>query len=72
MPLCVGCHLAVRVFPLGITWESCLKPLGPDVIWRALASVWSYGEVLALRLHSDPDSAPRCHHHHVRHRSEPR
>jgi hypothetical protein len=32
MPLCVGWHLAVLVFLLGITQERCLKPYGPDLI----------------------------------------
>jgi hypothetical protein len=32
MPLCVGWHLAVRVFPPGITWERHLKPPDPDLI----------------------------------------
>jgi hypothetical protein len=31
MPLCVGWHIAVRVFPLGITQESRVKPLGQDL-----------------------------------------
>jgi hypothetical protein len=25
-PHCVGLHLVVRVFPIGIPWEHCLKP----------------------------------------------
>jgi hypothetical protein len=32
MPLCVGWHLAVLVFLLGITQERCLKPYGSDLI----------------------------------------
>jgi hypothetical protein len=42
MPQRVGWHLAIWVFPLGITQESCLNTLGPDLIWGgggALASV---------------------------------
>jgi hypothetical protein len=48
MPLRVGWHLAVRVFPSGITQERCLKPPDLDLIGRALAPVWSYGEAVAL------------------------
>jgi hypothetical protein len=29
MPLCVGRHLVIRVFLIGITWEHFLKP--PDL-----------------------------------------
>jgi hypothetical protein len=32
LPLRVGWHLAIRVFLIGITWESHLKPPGPDLI----------------------------------------
>jgi hypothetical protein len=31
-PLCVGWHLAVQDFTLGITWERCLKLPGLDLI----------------------------------------
>jgi hypothetical protein len=48
MPLCVGWHLAVRVFSSGITQERRLKPPDLDLIGRALAPVWSYGEAVAL------------------------
>jgi hypothetical protein len=51
MPLHVGWHLAVRVFLLGITWESHMKPPSQDLPGRgggALDPVWSHGEVLAL------------------------
>jgi hypothetical protein len=49
MPLCVGWHRAVRVFPPGITRERRLKPLGPDltggissclVLWRGTCPGW--------------------------------
>jgi hypothetical protein len=50
MPLCVDWHRAVWVFPLGITWERCLKPPGPDltgggispylVLWRGTCPSW--------------------------------
>jgi hypothetical protein len=33
MPQRVGWQLAIWVFPLGITQESCLNTLGPDLIW---------------------------------------
>jgi hypothetical protein len=48
-PLLVGWHLAVRVFPLGITQDSRLKPPGPDlmggispclVLWRGACHGW--------------------------------
>jgi hypothetical protein len=39
MPLCVGWHLAVRVFPLGITRERRLKLHGPYLIGRSLILV---------------------------------
>jgi hypothetical protein len=32
MPLRVGWHLAIWVFPPGITWERHLKPPGLDLI----------------------------------------
>jgi hypothetical protein len=32
MPLRVGWHLAILVFPPGITWETCLKWRGPDLM----------------------------------------
>jgi hypothetical protein len=47
-PLHVGWHLAVWVFPIGITQESWLKPPGQNLPGEALASVWSYGEAHAL------------------------
>ena len=31
MPLCVGWHLVIRVFPIGITWERRMKLPGPDL-----------------------------------------
>jgi hypothetical protein len=34
MPLYVGWHLAIQVFPLGTTLESRLKPPGQDLIGR--------------------------------------
>jgi hypothetical protein len=34
MPLRVGWHLAIRVFPPGITWEKHMKSPGPDLIGR--------------------------------------
>jgi hypothetical protein len=48
LPLRVGWHLAIRVFLIGITWESHLKPPGPDLIGGALAPVWSYAEESTL------------------------
>jgi hypothetical protein len=46
MPLRVGWHLAVQVFPLGITQECRLKLPGLDLV-VALALIWYYGEALA-------------------------
>jgi hypothetical protein len=46
----VDWHLAVRVFPPGITQERRLKPPGLNLIGvgrGALAPIESYGEVLA-------------------------
>jgi hypothetical protein len=48
-PLRVGWHLAIRVLPIGITWECRLKPPSPDlprgggighclVLWRGTCS----------------------------------
>jgi hypothetical protein len=50
MPFRMGWHRAVRVFPLGITQERCLKSFGPDLTvgGGALAPARSYGEELAL------------------------
>jgi hypothetical protein len=45
----VGWHLAIWVFPIGITQESHVKPPSQDLPkGAALAPIWSYGEVLAL------------------------
>jgi hypothetical protein len=41
-PLRVGWHLAIQVFPPGITRERCLKPLGPDLI-RGRVRGWGWG-----------------------------
>jgi hypothetical protein len=48
--LCGGCHLAVRVFPIGITRERHMKPPGPNLTVGTGASspIWSYEEALAL------------------------
>jgi hypothetical protein len=46
MPLRVNWHLAVWVFPIGITWESRLKPPGQNLPGVALPPIWSYGEAL--------------------------
>jgi hypothetical protein len=48
MPLRVGWHLVVRVFPLGISRERRLKPPNPYLIEGLLAPVWYYGEVFTL------------------------
>jgi hypothetical protein len=50
LPLRVGWHRGVSVFPPGITQERCLKPCGSDLAGGggALAPVWLYGEALAL------------------------
>jgi hypothetical protein len=50
MPLCVGWHLAVHGFSLGITWQSRLKPPDPNLIglgnspcllkWRGTCPSW--------------------------------
>jgi hypothetical protein len=39
MPLCVGWHLDIRIFPSGITRERHLKPPSLDLIGWALAPV---------------------------------
>jgi hypothetical protein len=50
MPLHVGWHQAIWVFPPRITQERLLNAPGLDLTGGggALASVWSYGEALAL------------------------
>jgi hypothetical protein len=50
MPHHVGCHLAIRVFLLGITWESRVKLPSQDlprggiipclVLWRGTSPCW--------------------------------
>jgi hypothetical protein len=47
MPLRVNCHLAVWVFPIGITWESRLKPLGQN-----LPGGWHYPLFGPMERHS--------------------
>jgi hypothetical protein len=59
MPLCVGWHLTIQIFPSGITRESRLKPLDLDLIggispylilWRDTCPGW------LSPVNSDPSS----------------